>query len=114
VLRLLNETHVFLSFVCCFLQQSFFRDFLAGQAGGNVGDAINQVRAMRKIRKNMQELEKIIAVCSSQETKMDSVEKKISFACGVLREEVHTQEKDLLEYVIAVATTAQKSETEKK
>eukprot|EP00978_Attheya_sp_CCMP212_P036437 scaffold165182_cov45-Attheya_sp.AAC.1 len=92
---------------------SFFRDFLAGQAGGNVGDAINQVRAMRKIRKNMQELEKIIAVCNSQETKMDSVEKKISFACGVLREEVHTQEKELLEYVIAVAT-AQKSETEKK
>jgi len=88
------------------LRQSFFRDFLVGQAGGNIGDAINEARAMKKIRTNMQELEKIIAVCGEQEKKMGVVNDMLAATGGSLSAEVEKQEKEIIQHVIAVAKEA--------
>jgi hypothetical protein len=87
--------------------QSFFRDFLVGQAAGNIGDAINQARAMKKIRKNMEELEKIIAVCVNQEQKLDVVNAKLVGSIAVLEKDVFAEEKRIIQGVIEVAKAAQ-------
>jgi hypothetical protein len=62
---------------------------------------------MKKIRKNMEELEKVIAACTKQETQLLSVDTKLSGIIATLKEEVLTEEKRILSGVIEAAKTAQ-------
>jgi hypothetical protein len=77
-----------------------------GQVGGNIGDGINQARTMAKIRRNMEELEKVIAACAQQEPKLLSVDTKLVGMMATLKEEVFTEEKRILEGVIEAAKAA--------
>lgn len=101
------EVQILASLTLTFLSQNFFRDFLVGQLGGNIGDGINQARAMIKIRKNMEELEKVIAACAEQEPKLLSVDTKLVGIIATLKEEVFTEEKRILDGVIEAAKAAQ-------
>jgi hypothetical protein len=62
---------------------------------------------MAMIRRNLQELEKIIAITTQQEQKMGVVFQKITVAGASLGIEVKQQEKEILDYVIATAKEKQ-------
>jgi len=85
---------------------AFFRDFLVGQLAGNFGDAINQGRAMVKIRRNMEELETIINQCAQQEAVLANVSSKLDTKVGVLKEQVFQEERSIIQAVLAKAEKA--------
>ena len=86
---------------------NFFRDFLVGQAAGNIGDAINQGRAGVMIRKNMKTLEKLIDACASQEKQLERVSAELDRTTNAFQVHVSMEEKRILETVIEAAKKAQ-------
>lgn len=62
---------------------------------------------MKKIRRNMEELEKVIAACAQQEPKLLAVDTKLVGILATLKGEVFTEEKRILEGVIEAAKAAQ-------
>lgn len=74
---------------------------------GNIGDGINQARAMGKIRKNMKALEQIIAQCAQQEPKLAAVDTKLVAKIASLETQLATEEKRILDIVIEAAKAEQ-------
>jgi hypothetical protein len=82
---------------------AFGRDMLAGQLGGNIGDAINQARGRRQIQKNMQELEKIIQVTERQLHAVARVEVDLKTEGRAIQKEVDAEGDKIFERVKSVA-----------
>lgn len=78
-----------------------------GQLAGNIGDGINQARAMVKIRKNMEALEQIIAQCAQQEPKLATVDRKLVAKITTLKNDLDREEKRILNTVIDAAKAEQ-------
>jgi hypothetical protein len=82
---------------------AFGRDMIAGQLGGNIGDAINQARGRRQIQKNMQELEKMIKVTERQLNAVARVEDDLETEGRAIQKEVDAEGDKIFERVKSVA-----------
>jgi hypothetical protein len=81
---------------------------MVGQVGGNIGNGITQARAMAKIRRNMEELKKVIrSLCPTRTQVALCGHEAIVGMMTTLKEEVFsTEEKRILEGVIEAAKAA--------
>ena len=69
---------------------NFGRAVVAGAVFGNVGDAVNKVNAMRKLRQNEQQIRVCMEVVNQQMNLMRRVEQRLSLDCSELIESIST------------------------
>mmetsp|Transcript_14673 Transcript_14673/g.19248 ORF Transcript_14673/g.19248 Transcript_14673/m.19248 type:complete len:510 (+) Transcript_14673:113-1642(+) len=69
---------------------NFGRAVVAGAVFGNVGDAVNKVNAMRKLRQNEQQIRVCMEVVNQQMKLMRRVEERLSLDCSELVNSIST------------------------
>lgn len=64
---------------------------------------------MVKIRKNMEQLEIVIAACAQQLSKLQVVDSRLIGTVATLKQQLFTEEKRILDGIIAAVKEAQKA-----